>query len=166
MDWLCSWPAFAIGVGLYLIVLIFKLVRDPDNAYVTHFIAIPFAIGALGVKFFDGFMADFLMFILLYLAGALGVFLLYLLIGRIIQKELVQNIVLAVISVALCAVVVIAEVEIDWGNHDIEYYRPPTQSNSGSKKEKCAWCGKYAELTGKFCDDCNENAFGKDGWYN
>ena len=38
-------------------------------------------------------------------------------------------------------------------------------SNSTSQKGKCAWCGKYAELTGDFCDNCNENAFGKDGWY-
>ena len=34
--------------------------------------------------------------------------------------------------------------------------------------KKCAWCGdmvRESDMTGKWCDDCNEAAFGNDGWY-
>ena len=40
--------------------------------------------------------------------------------------------------------------------------------SSSNKKEKCAWCGKKVskdDMRGKWCKDCQKNAFGKDGWY-
>lgn len=121
MDFLCTWPAFAIFVSVYLVAFVIKLKKEPDSAYLTHFVAIPCAAGALGVKFFDSFMADFLMFILFYFAGALVVFLLYMIIGRIFPKELVQNIVLVIVSVVICVLVMIIHIDIKIAKSDSSY---------------------------------------------
>ena len=45
----------------------------------------------------------------------------------------------------------------------------PSYQSTSSKKEKCAWCGKMVnekDMRGKWCKDCQNDAFGKDGWYN
>ena len=44
----------------------------------------------------------------------------------------------------------------------------PVKVTSSNRKEKCGWCGKMTpedEMQGDLCEDCQNDAFGKDGWY-
>lgn len=44
----------------------------------------------------------------------------------------------------------------------------PIHSASSNRKEKCSMCGKMVsqdDMRGKWCKDCQNDAFGDDGWY-
>lgn len=44
----------------------------------------------------------------------------------------------------------------------------PVHITSSNQKEKCAMCGKMVsedDMRGKWCKDCQNDAFGEDGWY-
>lgn len=48
-------------------------------------------------------------------------------------------------------------------------YEPSNHNINGSAREKCSWCGKMVDaddMKGNWCKDCQNDAFGKDGWYN
>ena len=60
----------------------------------------------------------------------------------------------------LTVAVVVLALRSDW------IFYSHHSSDDRPVKEKCSWCGKYDELTNGWCDNCRENAFGKDGWYN
>ena len=50
-----------------------------------------------------------------------------------------------------------------------DFDRNPVRPSTSTKKEKCAWCGRMvpkSEMQGNWCDDCQDDAFGKNGWYN
>ena len=86
----------------------------------------------------------------------------YFIVGKLIEKFTksgsAYDVGLFLVQLVLTVAIVFLSVGSEWVFHS---------SGSGSSdKGTCAWCGKYEELTGKFCDDCNEKAFGKDGWYN
>ena len=41
--------------------------------------------------------------------------------------------------------------------------------NDDTKMVKCSWCGKVVpeyKMEGNWCKDCQNKAFGEDGWYN
>ena len=42
-------------------------------------------------------------------------------------------------------------------------------SNTKTNYKRCSFCGDRVpeyDMIGGWCEDCNENAFGEDGWYN
>ena len=44
----------------------------------------------------------------------------------------------------------------------------PVHVTNSNQKEKCSMCGKKVskdDMRGKWCKDCQNDAFGKDGWY-
>ena len=69
--------------------------------------------------------------------------------------------IVSLITFVVCLVMLLYFGGVSAGNN---YY-----DDTNSKKEKCAWCGRMvpkSEMQGNWCDDCQEDAFGKDGWYN
>jgi hypothetical protein len=43
-----------------------------------------------------------------------------------------------------------------------------SNTSSPIEKERCGWCGKEVykyKMRGEWCEDCQEKAFGEDGWY-
>ena len=80
-------------------------------------------------------------------------------IGLFAKSGVAQDIISFIIQLILTIVIIVVAMGTEWNFHSYYGEKKPV-------KEKCSWCGQYDELTNGWCDDCREDAFGKDGWYN
>ena len=81
---------------------------------------------------------------------------------QIILRNIKIKTVVIVIEIILCVLVAVFAFSRDFVDYHATDYR------DHSPKVKCAMCGKKVrqkQMIGKWCEDCNEDAFGEDGWY-
>ena len=85
-------------------------------------------------------------------------FILMKIIRMFAKSGAAQDIIVFFVQLLITAAIVFLALSTKWTHYAHQGEEKPV-------KEKCSWCGKYKELTNGWCDDCRDNAFGEDGWY-
>ena len=117
--------------------------------------------------------SGFGIFLCAVLFGAIGLFaaiVIVAVINKFLQHVTSEKIKRA-ITIGCSVVVLIAMGCLVYSSRDFRSAMSEARQHSQSvkkEKKKCSLCGKYVsadDMRGNWCKDCQNDAFGKDGWY-
>ncbi len=144
--------------------------KKKSSGKTTYIFAFIFAMlsAILGFNItYDGFIGRILSGALFAVIGFFAFLIIFILISTIIDSifptklsNFFKGIILTASVILMCYTIVNT---VGWGGY---------KSNNNSSKtnyETCAMCGDRVpedDMRGKWCKDCQNDAFGEDGWYN